>query len=72
MTADVDTIDTGRPWPFHVTLEVHPFEQRLTVHVAVEPESGGMTPDEADTCMASIEVARDLALSYAESPPTWG
>ena len=44
MTADVDTIDTGRPWPFHITLEVHPFEQRLTVHVVVDADSGGMTP----------------------------
>lgn len=68
---DDEMIDTGRPWPFHFTLEIHPFEQRLTVHVTVDAASGGMTPAEAETCALSIDVARDIARRHADGPTLW-
>lgn len=50
--------------------EVHPFEQRPTFHVMVDPESGGMTPNEADNCAVPIGQVYEIARSYAASPPS--
>jgi hypothetical protein len=43
----------------------------LTVHLTVDAESGGMTPDEADTCMVTIGQANEIARSYADAMPSW-
>jgi hypothetical protein len=60
----VDCVDTGRPWPFTVGVELVPFDPCARIRVTIDPDAGGLSGEEADTLAVMLGEARDLARSY--------